>query len=148
MSAWLGHIGRAISVGLTWAVLWAPLGVLVGMTFDPNDTMDEPWLALGAYPGFLCGVVFCAVLGIAARHRALATWPLSRVAAWGAASSLLVMAPIFTGLLGTPNTDHAFWRWRFSIFAAVVLLSSISAVGSVLVMRWHDSLRAKRSDCR
>jgi hypothetical protein len=97
--------------------------------------MDEPWPALGAYPGFLCGVVFCAVLGIAARHRELAAWSLSRVTAWGTVSGLLVMAPIFTGLLGTPNTEHALWQWRFIILAAVILLSSISAVGSAWVAR-------------
>jgi hypothetical protein len=122
-------------VGVSWAVLWAPLGVLVGIILDPNDSMDEPWPALGAYPGFLCGVVLCAVLAIAARERRLAAWSLSRMAAWGAVSGLLVMALVFSGLLGTPNTDHSLWRLRFLVFAAVILLSSISAVGSVLVAR-------------
>ena len=45
------------------------------------------------------------------------------------------MALPMTGLLGTPNTEHPFWQWRYMIVAAVVLLSSISAVGSVLLAR-------------
>jgi hypothetical protein len=112
---------------------------------DPDGAMDEPWPAVGAYPGFLCGMVFCAALGIAARHRALADWSLSRVAAWGTVSGLLLMAPISSGLLGTPNTEHALWRWRFVVFAAVVLSSSISAVGSVVVARMGKKRAMRRS---
>jgi MFS family permease len=115
--------------------LWAPFGVLAGVILDPTGTMDEPWPALGAYPGFLCGIAFSIVLALVARRRGLAELPLSQVAVWGTISGLLVIAPLFTGLLGTPNTEHALWQWRFVILGAVILLSSISAVGSVLVAR-------------
>lgn len=135
MSTWVRHLRRAVLLALTWAVLWAPLGVLTGFIMDPNDTLDEPWPALGAYPGFLCGLVFAVVLAIAARHRRLGELSPSRAGSWGALSGLLVMAPIFSGLLGTPNTDHPFWQGRFVILTAVILLSSISAVASVLVAR-------------
>ena len=131
MSSWLKGIGRAVLMALAWAVLWAPFGVLAGMLLDPTGTMDEPWPALGAYPGFLCGVVFSIVLAVC--HRRLAELSLSQAVAWGTASSLFVIAPLFTGLLGTPNTEHALWQWRYAILGAVILLSSISAVGSVLV---------------
>jgi hypothetical protein len=102
---------------------------------DPDGSMDEPWIALGAYPGFLCGVVFSALLGIIGRQRRLAEFSLSGVGAWGAVSGLLVMAPLFTGLLGTPNTGHALWQARYMIVVAVIVLSSISAVGSVMLAR-------------
>lgn len=135
MTTWLRHTGRAFWMALSWAVLWAPLGVLLGMIMDPDGSMDEPWIGLGAYPGFLCGIVFSAVLGIIDRHRSLAELSLSRVDAWGAVSGLLVMAPLFTGLLGTPNTEHALWQARYMIVVAVILLSSISAIGSVALAR-------------
>jgi hypothetical protein len=45
------------------------------------------------------------------------------------------MAIPMTGLLGTVNTEHPFWQWRFMIVGAVILLSSISAVGTVLLAR-------------
>ncbi|HSC14725.1 MAG TPA: hypothetical protein VLI71_06380 [Gammaproteobacteria bacterium] len=132
---WPRHIRRAFLTALTWGVLWAPLGVITGMIWDPNDSMDEPWIALGAYPGFLCGLTFCAMLAIADGRRRLDELSRSRAAAWGALAGLLVMVLPMTGLLGTPNTGHPFWQWRFMIVAAVVLLSSISAVGSVLLAR-------------
>ena len=132
---WLRHLRRALSTAVTWGVLWAPLGVVTGIIVDPSDSMDEPWIALGAYPGFLCGLVFCAVLALAdGRHRLDVLRP-SRAGAWGALSGLLVMTLPMTGLLGTPNTEHPLWQWRFAIVAAVVLLSSISAIGSVLLAK-------------
>ena len=132
---WLRHVRRAVLTGLTWGVLWAPLGVFTGSIWGPTDLMDEPWIALGAYPGFLCGLVFCAVLAIADGHHRLDELSPSRAGAWGAFSGLLVMALPMTGLLGTPNAEHPFWQWRFVIVAAVIPLSSISALGSVLLAR-------------
>ena len=135
---WLRHLRRAFLTAVTWGVLWAPLGVLTGAIWDPNDSMDEPWIALGAYPGFLCGLVFCAVLAIADGSRRLDEVSPARACAWGALSGLLLMALPMTGLLGTANTEHPFWQWRFAIVAAVVLLSSMSAVCSVLLARKAD----------
>jgi len=132
---WLRHVRRAFVTAVMWGTLWAPLGVITGAIWDPNDSMDEPWIALGAYPGFLCGLVFCAMLAIADGRRKLDELSRSRAAAWGALTGLLVMALPMTGLLGTPNTEHPFWQWRYMIVAAVVLLSSLSAVGSVLLAR-------------
>jgi|SRR6185503_2824077 len=132
---WLRHLRRAFLTALTWGVLWAPLGVIVGIVWDPNDTMDEPWIALGAYPGFLCGLVFCAALAIFDGRRRLDDLSPARAGAWGALSGSLVMAIPMTGLLGTANTEHPFWQWRFMLVGAVILLSSISAVGTVLLAR-------------
>ena len=58
-------------MGLTWAVVWAVAAVLIGMLVDPDGSMDEIWPAIGAYPGFLGGVVFSVVLAVAARRRGL-----------------------------------------------------------------------------
>src|SRR5918999_1910465 len=74
---WLRRIRGALLMGLTWAVAWAPIGVLVGMIVDPDGSMDEMWPAVGAYPGFLSGVVFSVVLAIAARRRRLHELSLS-----------------------------------------------------------------------
>ena len=132
---WLRHLRRAFLTALTWGVLWAPLGVFAGIVWDPNDSMDEPWIALGAYPGFLCGLVFCAALAIVDGRRRLDELSPARAGAWGALSSALLIAIPMTGLTGTVNTEHPFWQWRFMIVGAVILLSSISAVGTVLVAR-------------
>src|SRR5688572_18627016 len=100
MRPWLGRIRRALFTALTWAVVWAPLGVLIGMIVDPDGSMDEPWVAVGAYPGFLCGVVFSAVLGITDSRRRFDDLSLSRAGTWGGVSGLLVIVLPFTGVLG------------------------------------------------
>ena len=130
---WLRHIRRAFLTALTWGVLWAPLGVIAGIIWDPNDSMDEPWIAVGAYPGFLCGLVFCLLLAITDGRRRLDELSASRAVAWGALAGLIMMA--LPSLLATPNTEHPFWQWRYAIVAAIVLLSSISAAGSVVLAR-------------
>jgi len=121
-------------MALTWAVIWAPFGPLLGMIVDPDGTMDEPWIVVGALPGFLCGLIFSVVLGIAERRRSLHELSLARVAIWGAAGGLFLMV-LNTGLLGTPNTEHLFWKARYIIIGGVTLLSAASAAGSLLLAR-------------
>ena len=135
MRTWLEPVRRAGLIALTWAVVWAALGILTGIVVDPDESMDEPWVAVGAYPGFLCGLVFSAVVALTDGRRRFDKLSLSRVGAWGAVSGLLVIVLPFTGLLGTPNIEHPLWRWRVAIIGAVTLLSSLSAVISVLLAR-------------
>ena len=131
MNTWLRRIRGAVLMGLIWAVVWAPVGVLIGMIVDPSDSMEKMWVAVGAYPGFLCGAVFSAVLGIAEGRRRFAELSLSRVGAWGAVSGLLVGVLPF--VVGTVNTELPLWG--VVIIGSVTLLSSVSAVGSALFAR-------------
>src|SRR5688572_2243470 len=137
MRKWLARIRGALLMALTWAVIWAPFGPLLGMIVDPDGTMDEPWILVGAGPGFLCGLLFSVVLGIAERRRSLHELSLARVATWGAAGGLFVLL-LNSGALGTPNTEHLFWRARYIIFGGVTLLSAASAAGSVLLARMRS----------
>lgn len=134
MRKWLARIRGAVLMALTWAVIWAPFGPVLGMILDPDGTMDEPWVAIGALPGFVCGLLFSVVLGIAERRRSLHELSLARVATWGALSGLFLMV-LNTGALGTPNTEHLFWRARYIIIGGVTLLSAASAAGSLLLAR-------------
>ena len=38
---WPRRIRDAVLMGLAWAAAWAPVGVLVGLIVDPDDSMDE-----------------------------------------------------------------------------------------------------------
>jgi hypothetical protein len=122
-------------MALTWAVIWAPFGPLAGMILDPDGRMDEPWIAIGAFPGFLCGLVFSVVLAITERRRGIHELSLARVAAWGAAGGFLLMVLLNSSFIGTPNTEHLFWRARWIITAGVTLLSAASAAGSLALAR-------------
>ena|SRR5688572_20191179 len=134
MRKWLARIRGAVLMALTWAVIWAPFGPLLGMIVDPDGTMDEPWILVGAAPGFICGLIFSVVLAITERRRSVHELSLARVATWGAAGGLFLVV-LNSGLLGTPNTEHLFWRARYIIMGGVTVLSAASAVGTLLLAR-------------
>ena len=136
MKTWLKRIRSALVMGLIWAVVWAPVGVLIGMVVDPDNSMDEMWFLIGAYPGFLGGVVFAAVLGIAARHRRFEELSIGRCAAWGAAAGLLVGVLPF--LLGSPTTETPLWLLALVTIGSFTLMSAASAAGSLALARMAE----------
>ncbi len=135
MKNWLRRIRGAVLMGLTWAVVWAPIGVLIGMIVDPDGSMDEMWVAVGGYPGFLCGAVFSAVLGIAEGRRRFDELSLSRVGAWGAVSGVLVGALPFV-LGSSENAGLPAWLLGVAIIGSITLLSAVSAAGSLALAKW------------
>jgi hypothetical protein len=131
MRTLLKRIRGALLMGLIWAVVWAPLGLLIGMIVDPDGSMDEPWIAVGTYPGFIAGVFFSIVLGIAARRRRLEDLSMARVAGWGAlAGAMLGTLPF---LLGDVKPSALFLIPVF--LGATTLLSAGSAAGSLALAR-------------
>jgi hypothetical protein len=136
MKQWLRRIRGAVGMGLTWAVVWGPVGVLIGMFVDPDGSMDEMWVAVGAYPGFLGGVVFSAVLGIAAGRRRFDELSLSRVGAWGAVAGLLVGVLPFT--VGESTSDRPLWLLGVVVVGSITLLSAVSASGSLALARMAE----------
>jgi hypothetical protein len=132
MSTWLKRVRGAALLGLGWAVAWAPIAVVLGTQIvDPDNSMDEMWVAIGAYPGFLCGVVFCALLGLMQGRGRLEEVTLPRALTLGALSGIAVgMLPF---LIGTYNPEFALTHPM--IVGSFTLLGALSAVGSVLVAR-------------
>jgi hypothetical protein len=133
MKRWLRRIPGAILMGLAWAVVWAPVAVVIGtMIVDPDNSMDEMWAVAGIYPGFLCGAVFFAALGIAERRRRFVELPLSRVGAWGAVSGLLVGGLwLVVALLSDPPQ----WLLYGVVVGSLTLMSAVSGVGTALLAR-------------
>jgi hypothetical protein len=133
MRKWLRRIRGAVGMGLTWALVWAPVAVLIGTRIvDPDNSMDEMWVMVGAIPGFLCGVAFSAVLGIAARRRRLDELSIVRVAGWGAVAGLLI--GILPFLLGDRGGDPM-WPLAVVVIPTFTLLSAASAAGSLALAR-------------
>jgi peptidoglycan/LPS O-acetylase OafA/YrhL len=135
MKQWLKRIRGAVLMGLTWAAVWAPVAVVIGTTIvDPDDSMDEMWLMVGALPGFLGGIVFAAVLGIVARRRRFDDLSIPRFARWGAGAGLLVgVLPFLLGDQG-PNVERA-WLLPTVVITSITFLSSASAAGSLWLAR-------------
>ena len=44
MRTWLRRIRGSVVMGLTWAVIWVPVALLMSMIVDPDGSMDEPWI--------------------------------------------------------------------------------------------------------
>jgi len=121
-------------MGLTWAMVWLPAGLLIGFIVDPDGTMDEPWILVGTLPGFLAGVIFSVVLGIAAGRRKLDELSVAKVAGWGAGAGLLLGS--FALLAGDHGPDAPrVLPLDLLIISAITMLSAISAAGSLMLAR-------------
>jgi len=87
----------ALSVGLTWAVLWMLFGVVLGTVirvFRPEDIGPGEGLSrvlpiLGLV-GLLSGLGFAVLLSLAERRRPLRELSLGRVALWGLLGSAAI----------------------------------------------------------
>ena len=132
MTTWLRRLGAALMMGLAWAVVWLPIGLVIGMIIDPDGAMDEPWVVLGTYPGFLCGVIFSAVVGMGKGRRRFAELSLHGVATWGAVSGLLGGGFwLVLALLSDPPQ----WLLNVVVVGSLTLLSAVSGVGSAFLAR-------------
>jgi hypothetical protein len=130
-------------MGLIWAVAWAPVGLLIGEIVDPDGSMDEPWVLVGTLPGFIGGVIFSVVLGIAARNRRFDQLSISRFGAWGAVAGLLVgMLPF---VLGSVNPTLPTWL-PFLIVGSITGMSALSAAGSLALARMAEKRALPASD--
>ncbi|HJU66597.1 MAG TPA: hypothetical protein VJ650_00015, partial [Gemmatimonadaceae bacterium] len=93
----------------------------------------EMWFLVGAYPGFLGGVLFSIVLAIAERHRRLDELSVRRFGAWGAAAGLVVGVLPF--MLGTPAAHVDVARLATVVIGSFTLMSAASAAGSLALAR-------------
>jgi hypothetical protein len=129
MRTWVRRIRGAVGMGLLWALLWAPVAVIIGTQIvDPDDSMDEMWWMVGALPGFLSGVVFSAVLSAVARRRRLDELSVARVGGWGAVAGLII--GILPFLLGDRG-GRPMWPLVVTVIPSLTLLSAASAAASL-----------------
>ena len=146
MTMWLRRMRGAVGTGLTWAVIWAVAGVLIGVSSNllPGlpwnsffEIFDAPLPAL-AIPGFVAGALFSVVLSAAGRKHRFEELSMPQFAAWGALGGLVLsLIPAAFVRLGaaTANTPHSLWQVTAVISGPFIVLSSLSAVGSLLLAR-------------
>jgi len=141
-------------MGLAWAAGWALIGLLIGVTsiLFPSlpwdsffEVFDAPLPAL-AVPGFVGGVIFSIVLGIAGSRRRFDELSIPRFAAWGAVGGLMLSlvpgAMVAAGLATLNRPDAGMWLITAVIGIPFILLSAISAAGSLMLARLAEDRKA------
>jgi hypothetical protein len=147
VKTWLTRIRGTIGMGLTWAAGWVFAGVLIGVSsiLLPGlpwevffEVFDAPLPAL-AIPGFVGGVVFSTVLGIAGRTRRFDELSLPRFAAWGALGGVLLSlvpgAMVVLGLAAAGGASPGLLQFTAAIVGPLALLGAGSAAGSLMLAR-------------
>ena len=132
MKKWLQRIRGAVSMGLTWAVGWSVVGVIIALVGDFVGVFNMTAFdyVVGAVQfatmGFVGGTIFSTVLGITEGRRRFDEMSLPRFAAWGAVGGLL-MSGVMSGV-GLPGVGGI----EFAVFT---LLGAGFAAGSLALAR-------------
>lgn len=128
------RVGRALGLAVAWAIAWAPIALIAGTTLiDPDDSMDEMWVLIGAYPGFICALLFCALLALAERGRRLRDIRLARLAFYGAIAGLVL--GVFPLLIGGEPKAGSLDRLGPVVAGSFVTMSALSALATGAVAR-------------
>ena len=145
MGMWLRRLRAALGNAVTWAVGWAPVGLVLGM-----------WVAYGLPPrvsfwgiafemalstalaGFIAGGAFAIVLGVVERKRTLADLKVSRIALLGAAGGMAfpVVSFLISGLGGV-NLGADFYLATLGLTG---VLGAGCSAGSLLLARRAERL--------
>lgn len=134
MKEWLRVIVGAIGIGLIWGALWAAAGAVIAMLV-PSATLREVWVgpAIGMHPGFVGGVVFSALLALAARPRRSGDLsPSTVVACGGAVGFVLGVLPL---AINKPPGESPVWLVAAVVIGSMTLMSAATAAGSLPLLR-------------
>ena len=142
---WPRRIRGAVGMGVTWAVAWGLVVMLLGMTSilvpgTPLDFLleifDDEMLPIVVTPAFLGGLSFSAVLGIAGRNRRFDESSLPGFAALGAMGGVLLgLVPLVATTVGFATANVPLWPLAAVICGSLALMGAASASGSLLLAR-------------
>lgn len=125
MRKWLRRIRGAIGMGLIWAVTWFGAGLILLLVVGVGAA-DVPFPLFFGLLGFLAGVTFSGILGIAERRRTFSQMSLPRFAAWGGVGGFLLSVVMAIALGGD----------SFPVLGAIFALSGAGcAAGSLALAR-------------
>jgi hypothetical protein len=129
MNPWWKRIRAGLGMGLIWAAGGAAVGGLIELiaNFVPALNFVDMWIPLFAIPGFVGGMIFSAVIGIAARHRRFEELSLRLFAAWGALGGLVLV--LLAAVVG--------WGGPY-LAIPFVLMSAGGAAGSLAIARMAE----------
>ncbi len=143
MKKWLRRIRGALGLGLTWGIV----GFIIGMGIElihniwpnPLGSAVDIWPAVLAYPGFLGGVAFSTVLGIAGRRKRFGELSLPRFAAWGAVGGFVVsLIPAAMVAMGLATSSIPSWQIAAGLAGPFMLGGALAASGSLALARLSE----------
>ena len=113
-------------MGLTWGGAGALVGGLMEAiaNFVPSLNAVDMWIPVFAIPGFVGGMLFSVVLGIAGRNRRFDELSLPLFAVWGAVPGLLF------GLLSFGMDAYYGTWWSLLRMALAIGLPAILGAGT------------------
>jgi hypothetical protein len=122
----------AIGIGLTWALAWFSVGMILRLIVGPGaDDLPFP-IAFGIF-GFLSGVTFSGVLRSIEGRRRFDQMSLGRFAGWGAVGGLLL-----SGILAVTAGPGGESLMLVPVFA---LAGAGSAAGTLALARKAEAPR-------
>lgn len=137
---WWRRIRAAVGMGLTWAVAWTPIGLLIGLIMGGNRRIPDgfpldDWLVPLTALGFVGGAAFSAVLRIAERRRRFAELSLPRFGAWGALGGLALGLVAIAAWQLDAGYGPVLWPRAAVIVGSATILGAVSASGSLALAR-------------
>ncbi len=126
MTTWIRRLRGALGMGLLWALAWGFVGGLIELTWNiwpgfPLGPLMDMWIQGLAIPGFIGGVLFALILGVAEHHRRYEELSPSRFAMWGAAAGVLLGGLVV--LIAQPS--H--WLHGAIVAGALTVMSAATA---------------------
>lgn len=143
MRTWLKRLRGVLGMGLTWGVVGFLAGAFIELIHNiwpnPLGAAVDIWPAALAYPGFLGGVAFATVLGIAGRSRRFDELSLPGVALLGAVGGALVsLIPAAMVALGWATPSVPVWRITVALLGPCTLGGALAASGSLVLARMSE----------
>lgn len=89
MKRWLRKLRGAFGLGVTWGLAWFAAGMALLLVVGP-EAADVPFPIGFGFIGFLAGVTFSIVLGLAEGRRRFDEMSLPRFALWGGVGGVLL----------------------------------------------------------
>lgn len=138
---WLRRVRGAVGIGLAWALPWWIVGTALSPYLRslakamPARSLGEAMLdgSLIGWYGFLAGITFSFVLGVAGRRRGFTDLTTSRMMKYAFTSSALLMGPPMVYMLAG-RADG--WRLQDAVYlSAGVILTAACSVGTLIAAR-------------
>jgi len=79
----------AVGIGLAWGLAWLGAGLVLLAIVGPNAA-DVPFPLFFGFLGFIAGMIFAGILGLAEGRRRFDQMSMPRFAGWGAVGGLLL----------------------------------------------------------